>query len=67
MLVFSSFEFMYLDYFMFFVVSTIKPHSPGVDRLEHEVEYLRVQQRQGYQSAARQPLEAGYTHVQQVQ
>ena len=37
-----------------------------MDGLEHEVEHLGVQQRQGYQSAARQPLEAGYTHVQQV-
>ena len=42
-------------------------HFTGVDRLKHEVEHYRVQQREGHQSAARQPLEAGHPYVQQVQ
>ena len=39
----------------------------GMDRLKYEVEHHGVQQREGHQSASKQPLEAGHPYVQQVQ
>ena len=40
--------------------------SPGVDRLQLEVEFFRVRQCGGYKDAAKCSLEARHTHVQQV-
>ena len=37
-----------------------------MDRLKHEVECLRVQQRQGHQSTSSKSVEARHSDVQQV-